>query len=190
MCDIPVFYATTEGQTRRVAERIASRFRERGLSSEALRVGAPDAEAVDWSAARAIVVGASLHGGRHQKEAARFIRTYRHRLNAGVSAFFSVSLAAASKREGEAETARRIAETFVERAGWHPSSMALVAGRLAYTQYGFFKRWIMRAIARREGGSTDTTRDHEYTDWDAVTRFADEVVAAVRSSTVRERVAV
>jgi menaquinone-dependent protoporphyrinogen oxidase len=68
--------------------------------------------------------------------------------------------------------------------------MALVAGRLAYTQYGFFKRWIMRAIARREGGSTDTTRDHEYTDWDAVTRFADEVVAAVRSSTVRERVAV
>jgi menaquinone-dependent protoporphyrinogen oxidase len=48
----------------------------------------------------------------------------------------------------------------------------------------------MRAIARHEGGSTDTTRDHEYTDWDAVTRFADEVVAAVRSSAFRERVAV
>jgi menaquinone-dependent protoporphyrinogen oxidase len=190
MCDIAVFYTTTEGQTRRIAERIASRCRERGLSSEAVCVGTTDAAAVDWSAARAIVVGASLHGGRHQKEAARFIRMYRHRLNAGVSAFFSVSLAAASKRPGEAATARRIAATFAEQAGWHPSFIASLAGRLAYTQYGFFKRWIMRAIARHEGGSTDTTRDHEYTDWDAVTRFADEVVAAVRSSAVRERVAV
>jgi menaquinone-dependent protoporphyrinogen oxidase len=190
MCDIPVFYATTEGQTKRIAERIAAHFRERGLSSEAFRVGAPETAAVDWSTAHGIVVGASLHGGRHQKEAAEFIRMYRHRLNAGISAFFSVSLAAASKRPDEAETARRIAEMFAEQAGWHPSSIASIAGRLAYTQYGFFKRWIIRAIARREGGSTDTTRDHEYTDWDAVARFADGVVGAVRASAARERMAV
>jgi menaquinone-dependent protoporphyrinogen oxidase len=182
MCDIPVFYATTEGQTSRIAGRIASQIRERGLSSETFCIGTPAAAAVDWSRARAIVVGASLHGGRHQKEAAQFVQMNRHRLNASVSAFFSVSLAAASKRPGEPEKARRIAETFATQAGWYPTSIASVAGRLAYTKYGLFKRWTMRAIARREGGSTDTTRDHEYTDWAAVARFADEVVTAVRAT--------
>ena len=185
MFDIPVFYATTEGQTRRIAERIASQIRERGLSSEAISVGAPEATDVDWSRARAIVIGASLHGGRHQKEAARFIQTYRHRLNAGTSAFFSVSLAAASTRPNEAEEAKRMARTFVEQLGWQPTSLVCVAGRLAYTEYGFLKRWIMRAIAKREGASTDTTRDHEYTDWQAVALFADRLVESVRAEAVR-----
>lgn len=31
----------------------------------------------------------------------------------------------------------------------------------------------MRAIASVAGGDTDTARDYEYTDWDAVARFAD-----------------
>ena len=185
MCDIPVFYATTEGQTRRIAERIASQIRERGLSSEAISVGAPEAANVDWTTARAIVVGASLHGGRHQREAARFIEMYRHRLNAGISAFFSVSLAAASTRHSEAEEARRIARDFVQQLGWHPTSLVSVAGRLAYTEYGFLKRWILRAIAKREGASTDTTRDHEYTDWQAVALFADRLVESVRAEAVR-----
>ena len=43
----------------------------------------------------------------------------------------------------------------------------------------------MRAIASREGGSTDTTRDHEYTDWQAVTQFADRIVDTVRAGAVR-----
>jgi menaquinone-dependent protoporphyrinogen oxidase len=188
MCDIPVFYATTEGQTRAIAERIASRIRDQGLSSEAFSVALPDAATVDWSGARAIVVGASLHGGRHQKEAAEFIRRYRHRLNAGISAFFSVSLAAASKRPDEVEAAARIAKAFAERMDWRPTAIVCVAGRLAYTKYTFSKRWIMRAVARREGGSTDTTRDHEYTDWDAVNRFADQIVDSVRPAGARQDV--
>jgi len=32
-------------------------------------------------------------------------------------------------------------------------------------------RIIMKLISKREGGNTDTTHDHEYTDWDAVMRF-------------------
>ena len=37
----------------------------------------------------------------------------------------------------------------------------------------------MRSTARREGNATDTTRDHEYTDWDAVDRFVDSIVATI-----------
>lgn len=35
MGSVPVFYATTEGHTRLIAEQIASTFREQGLDSEA-----------------------------------------------------------------------------------------------------------------------------------------------------------
>jgi menaquinone-dependent protoporphyrinogen IX oxidase len=35
-------------------------------------------------------------------------------------------------------------------------------------------------IARREGASTDTSRDHEYTDWRMVEQLAREMIDAVR----------
>jgi menaquinone-dependent protoporphyrinogen oxidase len=37
----------------------------------------------------------------------------------------------------------------------------------------------MLIISKMAGGSTDTSRDHEYTDWKALTRFADEIAAEV-----------
>jgi len=50
--------------------------------------------------------------------------------------------------------------------------MEMIAGALKYTQYNFFIKWVMKGIARKEGGSTDTSRDHEYTDWEQVTAYA------------------
>jgi menaquinone-dependent protoporphyrinogen oxidase len=37
----------------------------------------------------------------------------------------------------------------------------------------------MKWISKREGGSTDTSRDHEYTDWVSVERFAEEFIAGI-----------
>ena len=56
---------------------------------------------------------------------------------------------------------------------------ATFAGAIKYTQYGFITRWIMRRIAKKEGGDTDTSRDHEYTDWVQVTRFAEKFLKKV-----------
>jgi hypothetical protein len=36
----------------------------------------------------------------------------------------------------------------------------------------------MKLIAKQQGGDTDTSHDHEYTDWDDLTRFVEEFVAA------------
>ena len=48
--------------------------------------------------------------------------------------------------------------------------LRLVAGALVYSRYNWLTRWMMRRIARKEGGDTDTARDYEYTDWDALRR--------------------
>jgi menaquinone-dependent protoporphyrinogen oxidase len=175
-CEVPVFYATTEGQTRRIAERIAARLRDRGFDSDALELAAsaPMAEPT-WRTVRGVVLGASLHIGKHQKPAAAFAAKYREHLNARPSAFFSVSMSAASANAAERDAAMALARAFVKQAGWQPDAVVSVAGRLAYPQYRWFTRLLMRWIAKREGGPTDTTRDHELTDWQQVDRLADDM---------------
>lgn len=178
MCDVPVFYATSEGQTRRIAERIADRVRAHGLDSRAIAILSDEAARVDWTRVRGACIGASLHMGKHQKEAIAFARRHREALDMVPSLFVSVSLAAASTHANEVQEAQKIAEQFATHTGWQPSQVASVAGRLAYTQYNWLERFMMRRIARKEGGSGDTSRDHEYTDWAAVERYADQLAAA------------
>jgi menaquinone-dependent protoporphyrinogen oxidase len=60
----------------------------------------------------------------------------------------------------------------VDRTGLRPSRTAAFAGALRYSEYGWVTQRVMRSIARREGNATDMTRDHEYTDWEAVEQFA------------------
>ena len=175
---VPVFFATTEGQTRRIAEQIASTLRQRGLDSEARDLSAA-LPPVDWLNVRGIVLGASIHAGRHQKIAQAFAKTEARHLAVRPSAFFSVSLSAGSRKPAEVEAARALARGFVKAAGWEPRRLECFAGKLAYSRYGFFIRQVMRFIAWREGAPTDPRRDYEFTDWTAVRRFALEVAADV-----------
>ena len=180
MCEVPIFYATTEGQTQRIAERIAQQIRKHGLDSRAVAIISQDASHIDWSKVRGVAVGASLHRGRHQGEAEVFAHLHCKDLSSLPSLFFSVSLAAASRNAGEIEAARDIAAAFAATTAWRPTRIATMAGRLAYTQYNWLLRRMMRRIARKEGASTDMTRDHEYADWTRVEEAADELAYAVR----------
>jgi menaquinone-dependent protoporphyrinogen oxidase len=171
-CEVPVFYATTEGQTRRIAERLAEVLRDHGRDSRAFEITSPEAQAIDWSRARGALLGASIHAQWHQKEAYAFVKANVAHLNRLPSAFFSVSLSAASQNPAEQEAARRLANAFPDVNEWRPAMILSLAGRLAYTRYGFIKRRIMTRVARKEGAPTDTSRDYEFTDWNQVERFA------------------
>jgi menaquinone-dependent protoporphyrinogen oxidase len=188
MSEIPVFYATTHGQTRRIAERVADVLRSDGHASLALDLTSEAAHHYNWKRADGAVLAASLHGGAHQAAAYDFARAHAARLNAIPSWFISVSLSAASTRADERMAAERLARVLVEDAGWKPRRLSCVAGRLAYTQYPLLTRWLMRRIARKEGASTDTSRDHEFTNWSELTtlsmRFGRDVWSSVGCKTV------
>ena len=81
------------------------------------------------------------------------------------TAFVSVSLAAALKDEQSRAELREVVEVFYRETGWTPAITRHVAGALRYSQYDYFKRLIMKMIAKHQGGDTDASRDHEYTDW-------------------------
>ena len=59
--------------------------------------------------------------------------------------------------------------------------MISLAGRLAYSKYNFIVRLLMKRIARKEGGPTDTSRDYEFTDWSRVESLAHEFATQVRA---------
>lgn len=181
-CQVPVFYATRAGHTRKIAEYMASHLCALGVDSVALNVDSPEARTIDWSAVRGAVLGAPIYIGKHDKSAASFVQKHREHLNGRPTTFFSVSLSAASKNPAEVKAAEDIARKFVDLTGWFADEVACLAGCLAYTKYGFITRFILRRIARKEGASTDTSRDHEYTDWGKVKQLAERIAANVKAT--------
>jgi menaquinone-dependent protoporphyrinogen oxidase len=178
MKSILIVYGTTEGQTRAVAEFIAGALKQRGVEVDLVDSAAASAALVQPVHAAAILCG-SLHQQKYQASLLRFIRNNRAWLAGMPAAFVAVSLTAALKDAPSREKLREIAEAFYRQAGWTPGITHHVAGALRYSRYGFFKRWIMRRIARQQGGDTDTSRDHEYTEWDDLARFVDGFLAAI-----------
>ena len=177
MKSVLVVYGTTEGQTRRIAEFVA----------EALHAGGVKAELVDSADGRAALVKppyaaaiecGSLHQHRYQDTLLRFVKDNAPWLAAIPSAFVAVSLTAALKDDQSRDELRQIAEAFCRETGWTPAITRHVAGALRYTQYDYFKRLVMKLIARQQGGDTDTSQDHEYTDWEDLKRFVEEFLAA------------
>ncbi len=169
---IPVFFSTTHGQTRRIAEHLAQHLRERGHGSLAIDLDEEGESTRSWAQVEGAIVCASVHVSGHQRAATRFATTHRAELARVPSLFVSVCLAIQSKNAADRDAARNIADTFGEKTGWHPDEVVCVAGRLAYTSYNWWTRFVMKRIAAAEGASTDTTKDHEYTDWEQVERVA------------------
>jgi menaquinone-dependent protoporphyrinogen oxidase len=170
MTKILIAYGTTEGQTAQIADRLADVMRKRGVEAEALDL--KRSKDVSLDGYDAVIVGGSIHMGKHQEDVADFVRKNRAVLERRPSAFFSVSLAA----HGDMANAEAYVENFEQQTGWHPTKVGLFSGALLYRKYGLLKRYMMKRIVRDKPGgvSTDTSRDHVYTDWDQVKRFAED----------------
>ena len=174
---ILIVYGTTEGQTRKIA-----RYMEEHLQSKGHAVAISDAsdDPPSPDGFDVAILGGSLHMMKHQASLAHYAVAHAETLNRMPSVFFSVSLGVVTGDEHSLKEARRIADEFVHHAHWSPEHIELIAGALKYTQYDFFKRYMMKMISTRSGGSGDTSHDHEYTDWEQVAKFCDRVASMPR----------
>lgn len=183
MKPILVLYATREGHTRRIAEHIAATIRARGYSADV--IDAADLPPESMEAYEAAVIAASVHREKHEKEMVSFVKRFREELESMPTVFLSVSLSEAGAEDATATPERRalaaadvrkLIDAFLKETGWHPSKVHGVAGALSYTKYNCLIRFVMKRIAKAQGASTDTSRDHELTDWEALDHIVDEVV--------------
>jgi menaquinone-dependent protoporphyrinogen oxidase len=173
-----VCYGSSEGQTAKIADRIAARLRDRDHEATAVDAGAleTDHSLADFDA---VVVGSSIHVGSHQASVRSFVEANADALAALPTAFFQVSLSSVGDDPERRAEAARYVEEFLEDTGFHPDRIGRFGGALRYSKYGFLKRLLMKRIARDATGDTDTSRDYEYTDWAEVEAFTDDFAAFV-----------
>jgi len=180
MARILVVFATTDGHTGRVVQEVADDIRQLGNSVNVVDLG--EKKPVSFDAVDAAILAGSVHVGRFQRRLVKFTHDNADSLAKLPNAFLAVILAAAQDTEpARREVAKSLAR-FAAETRFRPAHILPVAGALLYTRYGFFKRLVMRSIARRTLGDTDTSRDYEYTDWNALSAFATRFDATLRGA--------
>jgi menaquinone-dependent protoporphyrinogen oxidase len=169
---ILILYASSEGQTRKIATFLADHFRSRG--SDVTLVDAATWQghlrAANFNAA---ILAGRVHAGAFPRKLERFAREQAAVLSSMPSAFVAVSMMAARPDEVSRKAASHYVQRFLEKTGWTPQAVQQTAGARRYSQHGRLGGWILRAVDKLAGFPSDTSRDYEWTDWTALAQFAD-----------------
>lgn len=179
MRSVLILFATSHGMTRTISQKLAADLRAAGhyVVLHDLAARPPGPAGFD-----AVVLGSRVHFDRHARSLYRYVRRHRAALDPGRTWLYSVSMTAAAGEQGDAGD---YLASFIRRSGFDPHRSVSLAGALAYTEYGPITRRVMKRISARLGGDTDTSINHEYTDWAEVARLGREIGASLvrRSST-------
>lgn len=191
---ILIVYATREGHTKRIVEYVAEKIRLRGISVTVLDARKLPSEFC-LSHYSGVVIAASVHIGKHEKEISHFVKCHQADLNQMLTAFISVSLSQAGAQDEQAtlesrakaaEDVKRMTETFLAESQWRPTATQPVAGALMYKKYNFLVRLVMKRIARKTGASTDTSRDHVFTKWQDLDDFVGTFLGRIGPNVINE----
>lgn len=178
---IAIIYATTEGQTRKIARFAADRLADAGHAVELLRAG--DAAELDLRRFDGAILAGSVHIGQFQTALKRFAYAHADMLNRRPSLFLPVSLAAAGDAADRAGL-DTIVEAFARDTGWTPGRVQPIAGAFRFGEYGILQSWAMRWIARQKGQAAPARgEDREYTDWPALAAALDDWAGSLRQAT-------
>ena len=172
-----VAYATSEGQTRKIARHVADRIADAGHGVELLRID--DARGVDPGRFDGAILAASVHVGHYQKALGEFAAQEAGALAAIPTLFLSVSLAAAGHDAEDWRALDRIGEDMWAATGWAPGQVVQVAGAYMPSRYDIFRRFVMRRIVAAKDPGADLDSDIEYTDWPALEALVDGWLAAL-----------
>lgn len=176
---LPIFYSTRDGQTCRIAERIAARLTGSGVDAKALNAAVLPPDVLDGLLIFVLI--AAVRYGRHMRDAERALDAYARLANKPPLALASVNLTARKPHKRTAQDNPYL-KKWIRRRKLAPDIAAAIAGRLDYPRYSPLDRLAIRFIMTLTGGETDPNAQIEYTDWNAVDAFADEILNRCKKS--------
>ena len=172
-------YATRDGQSRRIAERIAGRLAERGVQAVVRDLAEPGFDPARIGAERLVVVVAAIRYGRSLPEAEAFLATFAALPGKPDLVLLSVNLTARKPGKDTVEGNAYLRKT-IARHRLAPVLARAIAGRLDYSRYRWPDRQMIRLIMLMTGGPTDPVACVEYTDWDVVYSIAGQIAEMQR----------
>jgi menaquinone-dependent protoporphyrinogen oxidase len=172
-----LYYASRDGQAKRIAERIASRLAGSGHPVTPQNVAMADVCALKPDSL--VVLVAAVRYGRHLKEADRFLASLRREAMPRL-VFLSVNLTARKPDKKTADRNPYLKKT-LRRHGLKPVLASAIAGMLDYPRYTPFDRFMIRLIMTMTAGPTDPTATVEFTDWNQVDALAGDIAVLAAS---------
>ncbi|MCC7252573.1 flavodoxin domain-containing protein [Hyphomicrobium sp.] len=181
--NILLLYSSTEGQTKKVADRVASIVRAAGHEILVHHMSSDQAPPPIGSF-DAVICAASVHQGYHQESATDFVSAQAAELGRKPTAFISVSLSAAM--DDGREEAQHYVDRFVEATHWSPTMTLLLGGAVRLSGYDYFERQVMKHIIMQRGVAHDLNVDYECTDWTALETFVRDFLDAAPTEGKRQ----
>ena len=161
-------YSTTDGHTKRICEYIGNILKQQ---NHEIKINPICLEPEKLGEYDAIILGASIRYGKHQKSVFNFINKHKDLLETKNSAFFSVNVVA-RKSEKNSPNTNPYMKKFLKTSSWQPNKLGVFAGKVDYPSYKFFDKYIIRMIMWITKGPTDISQSYEFTDWKVVENFA------------------
>lgn len=166
-----LLYSTIDGQTLKICNVLIEIFKKKDEHIELFTIDEFSGEVTDYDK---FIIGSSIRYGVHHEKIITFINTNKSKLNSIKTAFFSVNLVA-RKPEKNAPTTNPYVIKFFKAITWKPTIVTVFAGMLDYKKYKPFDRIMIQFIMWITKGPTDKNTKIEYTDWQKVRDFGEEV---------------
>ncbi len=166
-----IIYSSTDGHTKTICKKIANFLKDGDIVKI---ISLDDATKIELSKFNKIIIGASIRYGKHSKELYNFIELNKNILDQKQSIFFSVNVVARKSEKNTPETNPYI-KKFLKISQWRPKKIGVFAGRVDYPNYGFFDKYIIKFIMFLTNGPTDTSMAYEFTNWQKVQEFGQEI---------------
>jgi menaquinone-dependent protoporphyrinogen oxidase len=174
MSRILLIYSSIDGHTLKICHRLRQHLEQMGHSVALTAVD--EAQHSELDRFDKIVIGASIRYGKHRPAVLDFVRTHAELLERKPSAFFSVNIVARKPEKNRPETNPYVRK-FLQQVPWEPRLLGVFAGKLNYPAYGYIDRQMIRFIMLLTHGPTDPTTVLEFTDWQQVEAFAEQLGA-------------
>ncbi len=185
MSRLLIIYSSRYGQTRKIAERLAQDAQTIGVFADAVDMSKPfPLPLEDYNG---VLIGTSIYMGRSDSSLMKWVLKNKIQLNRVSTGLFTVSLNAADSKSRARSTDSMLIQDFIDKTGLVPAVSKSFAGALRYSAYNPFIRFIMKRISKSVGGPTDTSIDHELTDWNDVDLFLKEFLKAMNEINLREK---
>jgi menaquinone-dependent protoporphyrinogen oxidase len=172
MARILILYSSVDGHTMSICRRIAARAEGHGHEVTLHSLDAGDGN--DPAQFDRVAVGASIRYGKHRPNVQAFVERHAETLASRPGAFFTVNLVARKPNRNTPDTNPYL-KKFLQRVSWKPQALAVFAGKLNYSLYGFWDTQMIRLIMWLTKGPTNSDAVVDFTDWDAVDAFADRL---------------
>ena len=163
-----LIYSTVDGQTEAICRRMASCAKN--TTVDVLSIS----EVSNLDDYKNIIIGASIRYGKYRNDVYNFINKNQLELESKENAFFSVNVVARKPEKNSPDTNPYVIK-FLGKINWKPKNIEVFAGRIDYPKYKFIDKYAIKFIMWITKGPTDTSHSYEFTDWNRVEAFAENL---------------